>query len=103
MYLQFFRVILEALVSLLLSLFSLVFLNYLDVFSCFLARFSLFSLFFETFLADALFFTLLAPMRPKKECQRGAAELGGVRKCAEMVGPTPRRAYKSKMFNHIIY
>ena len=41
MYLQLFRVILEALVSLLLSLFSLVFLNYLDVFS-FLAGFSLF-------------------------------------------------------------
>ena len=31
MYLQLFRVILEALVSLLMSLFSFVFLNYLDV------------------------------------------------------------------------
>ena len=54
------------------------------------------------FLSVALFFTLLAPMRPKNECQRGARELEEVRKCAEMVEPTPRRAYKSKMFNLII-
>ena len=60
------------------------------------------SLFFETFLADALFFTLLAPMRPQNECQRGAAELKEVRECATVVEPTPRRTYKSKMFNHII-
>ena len=79
MYLQLFRVILEALVSLFLSLFSLVFLNYLDVVSCFLACFYVFSLFFETFLSVALFFSLLAPMRPKNECQRGAGELNGVR------------------------
>ena len=74
-----FCVILEALVSLLLSLFSLVFLNYLDVFSWFLTCFLYFSLFFETFLAVALFFTLLAPRRPQNECQRGAAQLNGVR------------------------
>ena len=65
-----------------------------------------FSLFVEMFLSVALFFTLLAPRRPKNECQRGAMELKEVRHgCdmgAKMVGPTPRRAYKSKMFNHII-
>ena len=67
----------------------------------FMLFFLIFSIFFEMFLSVALFFTLLAPMRPKNECQRGAGELGGVRKCAKMVEPTPRRAYKSKIFNLI--